>query len=100
MRRSEYMTAQRHGLRMYRMRQEDTDSENGNNQNTFDLGDDLGRVRIDTDEIDESTSPSQLEGVMVRIDSHKTSATKGPAVFFLSLPDCVLMDAYDAIASR
>ena len=100
--REEYLQAQRSGLRMYRMRE--TEDGRGNHWNSdsaaYELGGDIGHIRLETASVDSGERPSALEGVMVKIKKHKTAPQKGPAVIFLSLPDCVLMDAYDYIACR
>jgi hypothetical protein len=101
--REEYMDAQRAGIRMYHFSPSDT-SENrpqrASNRSVYHLGGDLGDVVVETTEVDEEARPSSLEGVMVKIAHHKTSVAKGPAYIFLSLPDCMLMDAYDTLAMR
>ena len=94
----EFVEARRQGIWVHRFSQADQEGADG--RNVFDLGGDLGRWRIDSDEVDpETTRPSELEGVLVQRTIHKT-AHKGPAILFLTLPDLILCESYHAIAKR
>ena len=96
--REEFMEAsKRDGVKIVRF--SPTQEAEGNQNNVFNLGEGIGRVRIETENVDPSAAPSCQEGVILKRRIHKTAA-KGEAIILLSLPDLVLMDSYHAVAKR
>ena len=95
--RREFLEARSNGIKVYDLSPEEV-KECGK-QNVFNLGEDLGMaVRIEENPINEDGRPSVLEGILLQIYCHKTSASNGPAMVFLSLPDVMLLDCYHAVA--
>ena len=83
--RREFLEARSNGIKVYDLSPEEV-KECGK-QNVFNLGEDIGMaVRIKENPINEDGWPSVLEGILLQIYCHKTSASNGPAMVFLSLP--------------
>ena len=83
MKRSEFYDSKRSQLKVIQYSPTD-ENENEDQSNVFNLGNDLGQWRIETRDVDPNTTPSKMEGVMLRRKIHKVGH-KGEAVVFLSL---------------
>ena len=68
--------------------------------NVYDLGEDIGSIRMVMRPVQKGKSEDPSEqGLVLEKKLHKTAQT-GVAYVFLSLPDLVLMDSYSALAIR
>ena len=63
----------------------------------WDLGEGNGTYRIIETQLDNNSEDAHRQGFILKQGIHKTGA-QGAATVFLSLPDKILMDAYDNIA--
>lgn len=98
MTREEFLESKVKGIKVHQFSH--VDPQETDRSNVFNLGGELGHVRIESTEIDpDQTRPSELEGVMLERRVHKTGHA-GAAIVFLSLPDMVLCDSYHAVAQR
>ena len=90
MTRAEYLTGRNDKIKEYPYK----DDGSAQRKNVYNLGEGIGEHRIVEADADEGTYPDEQQGIIIRTEKHKSFATSGAAITFLSLVDGMLMDAY------